>query len=45
MKKNLFLNKKDYIGKIIRFTGMAPVKEGGVPRHAHFTKGNFREEK
>jgi len=44
-KKNLFLNKKDYIGKIIRFTGMAPVKEGGVPRHAHFTKGNFREEK
>jgi hypothetical protein len=34
-----------YIGKWIRFTGMAPVKEGGCPRHAHFTKGNFRDDK
>lgn len=44
-KRNLLITKDDIIGKTIRFTGMAPVKEGGVPRHAHFTKGNFREEK
>ncbi len=34
-----------WIGESIRFTGMAPVKKGGVPRHAHFTKGDFRDAK
>lgn len=34
-----------YIGETIRFTGMAPVKIGGMPRHAHFTKGNIRDSK
>jgi hypothetical protein len=28
-----------YIGQTIRFTGMGAVKEGGCPRHAHYTKG------
>ena len=32
-------------GKFIRFTGAAPVKVGGVPRHAHYTKGNLRDAK
>jgi hypothetical protein len=27
------------IGQTIRFTGMGAVKEGGCPRHAHYTKG------
>lgn len=44
-KKGVLINKDEYIGKTIRFTGMAPVKIGGVPRHAHFTKGNFRDDK
>lgn len=44
-KREVLINKDEYIGKSIRFTGMAPVKEGGVPRHAHFTKGNFRDDK
>jgi hypothetical protein len=34
-----------WIGETIRFTGMPAVKEGGCPRHAHFTKGNVRDEK
>lgn len=38
-------NASEYIGRWVRFTGMAPVKEGGCPRHAHFTKGNFRDDK
>lgn len=44
-KKALLLNAEDYIGKWIRFTGMAPVKHGGMPRQARFTKGNFRDAK
>jgi hypothetical protein len=34
-----------WIGETIRFTGMHPVKPGGVPRHAHYTKGNIRDAK
>ena len=30
------------VGKRIKFTGMAPTKPGGCPRHAHYTKGNLR---
>lgn len=41
----LLNNASDYIGKWIKFTGMAPVKEGGCPRHAFFTAGNFRDDK
>jgi ATP-dependent DNA ligase len=37
--------KAQYVGKWIKFTGMAPVKAGGCPRHAHFTKGNIRDDK
>jgi ATP-dependent DNA ligase len=32
-----------WIGETIRFTGMHPVKVGGVPRSAHYTAGNIRE--
>lgn len=32
-----------WIGETIRFTGMHPVKIGGVPRSAHYTDGNIRE--
>jgi hypothetical protein len=42
---DLLENASSYIGRWIKFTGMAPVKEGGCPRHAHFTKGNFRDDK
>ena len=34
-----------WIGETIRFTGMPPVKEGSVPRHAMFLKGNIRDAK
>jgi len=34
-----------WIGETILFTGMHPVKEGGVPRHAHYTDGNIRDAK
>tara|TARA_R110000803_G_scaffold210835_1_gene284197 strand:+ start:63070 stop:64149 length:1080 start_codon:yes stop_codon:yes gene_type:complete len=44
-KVGLLHNSGKYIGLTIRFTGMPPVKENGVPRHAHFTKGNFRDQK
>ena len=44
-KKALLINAEDYIGQWIRFTGMEPVKHGGVPRQARFTKGNFRDAK
>mgnify|MGYP003642518930 CR=1 FL=1 len=41
----LLQNAQDYTGKWIKFTGMAPVKASGCPRHAHFEKGNFRDDK
>lgn len=44
-KRALLINKTEYIGKWIRFTGMHPVKHGGMPRQARFTKGNFRDAK
>ena len=44
-RKRLLVEEDKYIGKWIRFTAMAPVKVGGKPRHAHFQKGNFRDEK
>lgn len=44
-RKEVWENPKPWIGKTIRFTGMAPVKEGGCPRHAHYTKGNVRDAK
>lgn len=44
-KIGLLANAPKYIGRHIRFHAMAPVKDGGLPRHAHFTKGNFRENK
>ena len=44
-RRKLLITAEEYVGKWIRFTGMAPVKEGGCPRHAHFEKGNFRDEK
>ena len=44
-KRALLIDADRYIGKWIRFTGMEPVKHGGVPRQARFTKGNFRDAK
>jgi len=44
-RTELLVNQQDYVGRTIRFTGMAPVKAGGCPRHAHFTRGNFRDDK
>ena len=44
-KRALLVNKDEWIGKWIRFTGMAPVKHGGMPRQARYTKGNVREDK
>jgi hypothetical protein len=45
-QRRLLLEHPDlYVGRWIRFTGMAPVKAGGSPRHAHFEKGNFRDDK
>lgn len=41
----LLENKQEAIGQHIRFTGMAPVKEGGCPRHAHYERGNVTESK
>jgi hypothetical protein len=35
----------EWIGETIKFTGMAPVKADGVPRHAHYTIGNIRDSK
>lgn len=34
-KAQVLNNKHKWIGKNAMFTGMKPVKEGGVPRHAH----------
>lgn len=44
-KKKLLVTKDDYIGKWIRFNGMAPTKPGGMPRQARYTKGNIRDSK
>jgi len=44
-RRHLLAHPEEYIGQTIRFTGMAPVKPGGVPRHAHYTKGNIRDAK
>jgi hypothetical protein len=44
-RKNLLRNPTDFVGETIRFTGMLPVKPGGMPRHAHYTKGNIRDAK
>jgi len=42
-RKTLMQNHGNFlIGERIKFTGMAPVKHGGCPRHAHYTKGNLR---
>lgn len=44
-RKLLLEEEAKYIGKWIRFKGMQPVKVGGLPRHAIFTIGNFRDDK
>lgn len=44
-RRAMLLSPEDYVGKTIRFTGMAPTKEGGCPRHAHYKKGNIRDDK
>jgi len=45
-RRELLQNKEEYIGQWIKFTGMAPTKEGGCPRHAHATAGFcFRDDK
>lgn len=44
-RRAMLLDPSPYIGQTIRFTGMAPVKEGGAPRHAHFSAGNIRDSK
>jgi hypothetical protein len=44
-RRAMLLDPSPYIGQTIRFTGMAAVKEGGCPRHAHYTKGNIRDAK
>lgn len=44
-RRAMLLDPSPYIGQTIRFTGMAAVKEGGCPRHAHYTKGNIRDSK
>jgi hypothetical protein len=38
-RRAMLLDPSPYIGQTIRFTGMGAVKEGGCPRHAHYTKG------
>lgn len=44
-RRAMLLDPSPYIGQTIRFTGMAPVKDGGCPRHAHYTHGNIRDPK
>lgn len=39
-KEKLLSNKSELIGLKIPFVGMAPVKKGGAPRHAHYVKQN-----
>ena len=38
-------NPSEWVGETIRFTGMAPVKVGGCPRHAHASKDCIRDGK
>lgn len=40
-RRQLLIDHADYSNKRIVFKGMAPVKIGGRPRHAMFTKGNI----
>jgi len=44
-RRQLLLEEPEHYGLWIRFKGMKPVKEGGLPRHAMFTKGNIRDDK
>lgn len=44
-RREMLRDHADYSNKWIRFTAMEPVKLGGVPRHAMFTKGNLRDDK
>lgn len=44
-RRQLLLEEPEHYGKWIKFKGMLPVKEGGVPRHAMFTRGNIRDDK
>jgi hypothetical protein len=44
-RRSMLLTPEKYVGQAIRFTGMAPTKPGGCPRHAHYTKGNIRDGK
>jgi len=37
-KIDLLYGPSDWIGQRITFTGMNPVKPGGMPRHAHYSK-------
>ena len=36
----LMTENSEYVGQWVRFTGMKPVKVGGMPRHAQVTKGD-----
>ena len=38
-------NPNVFIGRRIKFSGAPPVKIGGSPRHAHFKKGDFLDDK
>ena len=44
-KRALLINPSYFVGEWIRFTGMEPVKHGGMPRQARYTKGNIRDSK
>lgn len=44
-RKELLYNHADYANKWIKFTGMAPVKKGGCPRHAHVKPSGIRDDK
>lgn len=41
----LLTEEADYVGRWIIFKGMQPVKEGGLPRHAIYSRGNIRDDK
>lgn len=42
---HLLKNPEELLRKRIKFTGMNPTKEGGVPRHAMYSKGNIEDNK
>lgn len=44
-KKQLLIDSSQYIGMWIKFKGMLAVKIGGLPRHARFQAGDFRDSK